>query len=251
MKNFCVVLFIIWFAGPACGSKGGGGGTGGGTGGGGMTNPTPAPSISSINPTSGTAGGGTAVTITGSNFGSTATVTIGSVALTNVSVSGNTITGTTGQSSTAGAMNVNVSTAGQSASLSNGFTYTAVLRALINGAANGSIEINHNDPKTFSATQSSTTNPYTINSYSWNCGQDPTVYGTPTGAGPCIVQSPPNPTPIFSYRHCASTTNPPRQPCTSGSGDTGRRTYTMTLTVTDTQGNSNSTNFNVTVKNQY
>jgi hypothetical protein len=249
MKNFCVVLFIVWFAGPACGSKGGGGGGGGGGG------TTPTPMISSINPTSGTAGGGTNVTISGSGFSGSTTASIGSTALTNVTVvNANTITGTTGQSSTAGAMNVNVTTAGQTApSLSNGFTYTAVLRAMINGTTNGSTMIDHDMPTTFRATESTTTNPYTINGYSWNCGQDLNVYGpgfaTNMPFSPCVISN--NPTPVFSYRHCASTSNPPRQPCTSGSANNGMRTYTMTLTVTDTQGNSNSTNYNVTVKNSY
>jgi hypothetical protein len=244
MKNLCVVIFIIWFAGPACGSSPPpppmcGSAT------------SPSPTISSISPNTGTAAGQTTVTISGSNFCSTATATIGGVALSNVTVvNANTITGTTGQTTTAGAATLSVTTGGQSPSLSNAFTYVAVLRAMINGTTNGSTTINHNTPTTFSAAQSTTTSPYTINGYSWNCGQDLAVYNSVSGSPPCQPTNNPI-TPMFSYRHCASTSNPPRQPCTSGSGANGTRTYTMTLTVTDTQGNSNSTNYNVTVTNQY
>src|SRR4029077_9243695 len=46
----------------------------------------PAPSVSSVLPSNGSAAGGTSVTITGTNFASGATVTFGGVAATNVSV---------------------------------------------------------------------------------------------------------------------------------------------------------------------
>src|SRR6202041_1317015 len=55
-----------------------------------------APTVSSVSPNSGRTLGGTAVTITGTNFGAGATVTFGSAAATNmVVVSGTRITATT------------------------------------------------------------------------------------------------------------------------------------------------------------
>src|SRR5204863_527825 len=55
-----------------------------------------APTVSSVAPNSGSTAGGTAVTITGSNFAAGATVTFGAAAATNVVVvSGTQITATT------------------------------------------------------------------------------------------------------------------------------------------------------------
>ena len=85
----------------------------------------PAPTVTSVSPNSGTTTGGTAVTITGTNFAAGATVTFGTTAATNVAVvSGTTITATTPAGS-AGAVTVTVTVSGQSGSLTNGFTYIA------------------------------------------------------------------------------------------------------------------------------
>jgi Protein of unknown function (DUF4038)/IPT/TIG domain/Putative collagen-binding domain of a collagenase/Abnormal spindle-like microcephaly-assoc'd, ASPM-SPD-2-Hydin/Fibronectin type III domain len=85
----------------------------------------PAPTVTSISPNTGPTTGGTAVTISGTNFTSGATVTIGGAAATNVVVvSGSTITATT-PPGTAGAATVTVAVAGQSGSLTGGFTYLA------------------------------------------------------------------------------------------------------------------------------
>src|SRR4030095_8799055 len=66
-----------------------------------------APTITSINPSSGSVNGGTPVTITGTGFASGVTVAIGGVAATNVAVVGATqITATTGASGTPGTVNV-------------------------------------------------------------------------------------------------------------------------------------------------
>ena len=54
------------------------------------------PTVSSVSPASGPTSGGTAVTITGSNFRAGATAAIGGVALTDLSVTDTTVTGTTG-----------------------------------------------------------------------------------------------------------------------------------------------------------
>jgi hypothetical protein len=83
------------------------------------------PTVSSVSPSSGTTAGGTAVTITGTNFAAGATVAFGSNAATNVVVvSGTQITATT-PAHAAGAVTVTVTVNGQSGSLANGFTYVA------------------------------------------------------------------------------------------------------------------------------
>jgi len=235
MKHVPVVLFILFVAGGACG--------GGPTMRDGTITTTTVPAtatLSTINPTSGTAAGGTAVTITGTNFTAGATVTIGGVPLTGITVvSSTSITGATAQSSTAGAATVTVTTNNQPASLPNGFTYLSVPRAVISGAP---ANTDHDTDVTFDGTGSTTTNPFTISTHRWDCGQDPAIYGSG-----CTVTN--NVRPTFKYRKCinSGSTTPPRPLCTS----TDRRTYTVTLTVTDGQNNQNSTTFNITVKNKY
>ena len=89
------------------------------------TTSNPAPTVSSISPTSGTTAGGTPVTITGTGFLSGATVSLGGTAATGVTVvSSTSITATTGAHA-AGAVNVVVTnTDAQSGTLTNGYTYT-------------------------------------------------------------------------------------------------------------------------------
>src|SRR6266851_5008156 len=85
----------------------------------------PAPTVSVISPATGTAAGGTSVTITGTGFLTGATVKLGGTAATNVNVvSGTSITATTAAHS-AGAVSVVVTnTDSQSGTLNNGYTYT-------------------------------------------------------------------------------------------------------------------------------
>ena len=83
-----------------------------------------APSISSVSPSSGSSNGGTAVTITGTNFVSGATVTFGGTAATNVTVVSSTSITATTPAHAAGAVNVVVSDSSGSGTLTNGFTYT-------------------------------------------------------------------------------------------------------------------------------
>ena len=89
----------------------------------GTTNP--APTVSSISPTSGTTAGGTGVTITGMGFLAGATVSLGGSAATGVTVaSGTSITATTA-SHAAGTVNVVVSNPdAQSGTLASGYSYT-------------------------------------------------------------------------------------------------------------------------------
>ncbi|HEX3068848.1 MAG TPA: IPT/TIG domain-containing protein [Thermoanaerobaculia bacterium] len=83
----------------------------------------PAPSISSIAPTSGSQTGGTSVTITGTGFLSGATVKFGGTLATNVTVTSTSITATT-PAHAVGKVDVLVTNSdGQSATLAQGFTY--------------------------------------------------------------------------------------------------------------------------------
>jgi uncharacterized repeat protein (TIGR02543 family) len=86
-----------------------------------------APTATGISPTSGTASGGTLVTVAGTDFVAGATVTVGGAVCTSPNVvSATSLTCTTGAGS-AGAVNVVVSNSdSQSGTLTSGFTYVAV-----------------------------------------------------------------------------------------------------------------------------
>ncbi len=84
----------------------------------------PAPTVSSVSPNSGSTSGGTAVTITGTNFVAGATVSFGSAAATSVAVVNSTTITATTPAGSAGAATVTVTNSGgQSGSLASGFTY--------------------------------------------------------------------------------------------------------------------------------
>ncbi|MGF7183908.1 hypothetical protein HDF11_005441 [Tunturiibacter psychrotolerans] len=104
------------------------------------------PAVTGVSPNNGPVAGGTAVTITGTNFAPGATVTFGSAAATNVTVANSTtITATTPPGST-GAVTVKVTNSGgQSGSLANGFTYTAT-------AAISFAQVNSSTPQSPTAT---------------------------------------------------------------------------------------------------
>jgi phosphatidylserine/phosphatidylglycerophosphate/cardiolipin synthase-like enzyme len=88
--------------------------------------PPSAPTISSVTPNSGTVAGGTSVTIAGTNFVTGATLTFGGTAATNVNVANATTITATTPAHAAGAVNVTVTNPDtQSATLTNGFTYTS------------------------------------------------------------------------------------------------------------------------------
>jgi len=88
---------------------------------------TTPPTVSSVSPNSGSTAGGTAVTITGTNFAAGATVTFGGTAATNVAVVNNTTITATTPAGSVGAVAVTVTVNGESGSLSSGFTYVATL----------------------------------------------------------------------------------------------------------------------------
>ena len=86
----------------------------------------PAPTVSTISPTSGTTAGGTAVTITGTGFLAGATVTLGGTAATGVTVVNSTSITATTPAHAAGAVNVVVTnTDTQSGTKTSGYTYTS------------------------------------------------------------------------------------------------------------------------------
>jgi hypothetical protein len=94
---------------------------------GGFTYTTPAsPTLTAVAPSSGPAAGGTAITLTGTNFAAGATVTVGGTAATSVVVSSSTRITAVTPAGTAGARDVRVTLAGGlSATLTGGFTYVA------------------------------------------------------------------------------------------------------------------------------
>jgi len=85
----------------------------------------PAPTVTGVSPNSGPTTGGTAVTITGTNFATGATVTFGGTAASNVVVTNSTAITAITPAGSAGGATVAVSVSGQSGSLTNGFTYIA------------------------------------------------------------------------------------------------------------------------------
>ena len=84
------------------------------------------PTLSAVSPVSGPAAGGTAVTLTGTNFAAGATVTVGGAAATSVVVVSSTRITAVTPAGAAGARDVRVAlSGGQAATLTGGFTYTA------------------------------------------------------------------------------------------------------------------------------
>ena len=91
-----------------------------------IATPAPVPTVISVTPNNGSTAGGTAVTITGTNYAAGATVTFGSTAATNVTVVNSTTITATTPAGSAGATTVTVTnTTGRSGSLSSAFTYVA------------------------------------------------------------------------------------------------------------------------------
>ena len=87
---------------------------------------SPPPTLSGISPASGSANGGTAVTITGAGFSAGATVKLGGAAATNVVVVNSTSITASTPAHAAGAVNVVVTNPdSQSGTLAGGYTYTS------------------------------------------------------------------------------------------------------------------------------
>ncbi|MGC2182388.1 MAG: IPT/TIG domain-containing protein, partial [Terriglobales bacterium] len=87
----------------------------------------PAPTVTSISPTSGTTAGGTAVTITGTGFLTGATVSLGGTAATGVTVVNSTTITATTAAHAVGRVNVVVTNSdGQAGTLTSGYTYVVI-----------------------------------------------------------------------------------------------------------------------------
>lgn len=96
----------------------------------------PAPTASLVAPATGTSAGGTAITITGTQFRTGATVTVGGTAATNVVVvSATSITATTPAKPIGATSIVVANSDGQSATLTNAFTYTAAAAPTVTAVA--------------------------------------------------------------------------------------------------------------------
>lgn len=88
--------------------------------------PLPAPTISTVSPSSGSTAGGTAISIAGTGFQMGATVTVGDTAATGVTVNTSSSISATTPAHAAGTVNVVVTNPDtQSATKSSGFTYVA------------------------------------------------------------------------------------------------------------------------------
>lgn len=111
-----------------------------------MSGSLPAPNVTKIEPATGPTTGGTAVTITGTNFLVGASVTIGGAAATDVQVVNKTsMTAKTGAVSTAGVGDVVVTNPdAKSGTLAGGFTYTSA-PAGVRGDANGDSAVTVSD----------------------------------------------------------------------------------------------------------
>lgn len=91
----------------------------------------PAPNLTSISPTSGTASGGTTVTLTGTNFISGASVAFGGVAATGETVSSSTSMTAVAPAHAAGGADVVITNPdGQTDTLTGAYTYSAVAQKL-------------------------------------------------------------------------------------------------------------------------
>ena len=109
----------------------------------------PAPTVTAITPNSGTANGGTPVTITGTGFLAGATVSLGGTAATGVTVVNSTSITATTAAHAAGAVSVVVTnTDAQSGTLNNGYTYTTGTGG---GGTIAFVQMNAADPQTASA----------------------------------------------------------------------------------------------------
>jgi len=112
------------------------------------TTSNPAPTVTSITPNSGTANGGTSVTLTGTGFLAGATVKLGGTSATGVTVVSSTSITATTPAHAAGAVNVVVTnTDAQTGTLTNGYTYTTTG----GGGTIAFVQVNAVTPQTASA----------------------------------------------------------------------------------------------------
>ena len=84
------------------------------------------PTVTNVSPNTGTTSGGTAVTITGTNFAAGATVTFGAAAATSVVVVNSTTITAKTPAGSAGAVTVTVTVGAQNGSQTSGYTYVVI-----------------------------------------------------------------------------------------------------------------------------
>jgi hypothetical protein len=104
------------------------------------------PSITSVDPSTGTTTGGTTVTITGTNLDSTYSVQFGGSAANVISSGSNSVTVITPSTASAGQVDITLTTLGGTVIRTNGFTYNAPfspfsLRLQIYDGINGAINL--------------------------------------------------------------------------------------------------------------
>jgi hypothetical protein len=216
--KFSHLVVLAFLTAAACGGSGGDDN--------GIVVPDPTnPVVSNINPNSGITNGGTQVTVAGSRFVGGATLTVGGVAATDVTVdSATSLVGRTGPHA-AGQVEVVVRNPnGETGTLPNAFTYVApTLQANAGGPY-----FTRLDQDLVVTGAASTSSPLPIAIYRWNCGQS-NVFN-------CIRDTT-TPTTDFKYRR-------------SGTGSQG--TQTLRLIVIDTAGNQSAeATAQVTVRNEY
>jgi len=125
--------------------------------------------VSSVSPNSGLTAGGTAVTITGTNFAAGATVKFGAAAATNVVVVNSTTITATTPAGSAGAVTVTVTIPGpQTGSLANGFTYVVTTAAISFVQVNSATPAGTNTPVTVTYTQTQTAGNLNVVVVGWN-----------------------------------------------------------------------------------
>jgi hypothetical protein len=158
--------------------------------GGSPSGPSTALAITAVSPSVGSSLGGTPVTISGANFAAGLSVTIGGVAATGVSIAGSSSAAAVTGARDAGAVDVVVTSGGQTATLRNGFTYVApppgaVAPSIQSLVATGS-RPNHpanfadlGESLTVSATVPALSVPLT---YAWTA-----TTGTISGSGPSVT----------------------------------------------------------------
>ncbi|MDP9838671.1 hypothetical protein J2T09_003443 [Neorhizobium huautlense] len=147
------------------------------------------PSVISVNPNAGTTAGGTLVTITGTNFTGATGVTFGGTAATSYTVNSATSVTAATPAHAAGSVDVVVTTANGTATLSSGYSYTAANLSLMppSGALNSGT-VGTVFSQTITVSGGSLPYSYSVNSGALPAGvtlntATGAIVGTPTTAG--------------------------------------------------------------------
>lgn len=169
----------------------------------------PAPTISSVSPASGTTGGGTSVTITGSNFSGVTAVTFGSTAASFVAKNATEITATAPAGT--GTVDIRVTTTGGTSAISAADLYTYVAPPVANAASATVAQGSSNNSITLNITGGPPTSVAVAT---------PATHGTATANGTAITY-----TPTAGYAGTDTFT----YTTTNGSGTSSPATVTITV----------------------